>query len=311
MSTRCVTPFYKKMELVKGVDTGYIPFPCGKCPPCIRRRVSGWAFRLNKQSEQSNSAHFVTLTYNDEYLNNAEDIIYDEEGNIKEVKKRCITENGLQTLVKADLQKFFKRLRKLTKEKISYYAVGEYGSDGQRPHYHIILFNANPKIVENAWSINDVSIGNIHFGDVGEASVGYTLKYISKEKKIPMFQGDDRQKEFALMSKGLGKGYLTEQMVKWHKRNIENRVYLPLKDGKKAAMPRYYKDKLYDKGQKFRIGVFMRATAEELEEALENEHGDNLERVKVEQVINDFRRMYKKAEKRQKPLKQNKLKVKL
>jgi hypothetical protein len=291
MSTRCVTPFYKKMELVKGVETGYIPFPCGKCPPCIRRRVSGWAFRLNKQSEQSNSAHFVTLTYNDEHITK--------------------TKSGLETLVKADLQKFFKRLRKLTKEKISYYAVGEYGSDGQRPHYHIILFNANPKIVENAWSINDVSIGNIHFGDVGEASVGYTLKYISKEKKIPMFQGDDRQKEFALMSKGLGKGYLTEQMVKWHKRNIENRVYLPLKDGKKAAMPRYYKDKLYDKGQKFRIGVFMRATAEELEEALENEHGDNLERVKVEQVINDFRRMYKKAEKRQKPFKQNKLKVKL
>lgn len=291
MSTRCVTPFYKKMELVKGVDTGYIPFPCGKCPPCIRRRVSGWAFRLNKQSEQSNSAHFVTLTYNDEHITK--------------------TKSGLDTLVKADLQKFFKRLRKLTKEKISYYAVGEYGTDGQRPHYHIILFNANPKIVENAWNINDVSIGNIHFGDVGEASVGYTLKYISKEKKIPMFQGDDRQKEFALMSKGLGKGYLTEQMVKWHKRNIENRVYLPLKDGKKAAMPRYYKDKLYDKGQKFRIGVFMRATAEELEEALENEHGDNLERVKVEQVINDFRRMYKKAEKRQKPFKQNKLKVKL
>jgi hypothetical protein len=291
MSTRCVTPFYKKMELVKGVDTGYIPFPCGKCPPCIRRRVSGWAFRLNKQSEQSNSAHFVTLTYNDEHITK--------------------TKSGFDTLVKADVQKFFKRLRKLTKEKISYYAVGEYGSDGQRPHYHIILFNANTKIVENAWSINDVSIGNIHFGDVGEASVGYTLKYISKEKKIPMFQGDDRQKEFALMSKGLGKGYLTEQMVKWHKRNIENRVYLPLKDGKKAAMPRYYKDKLYDKGQKFRIGVFMRATAEELEEALENEHGDNLERVKVEQVINDFRRMYKKAEKRQKPFKQNKLKVKL
>ncbi len=291
MSTRCVTPFYKKMELVKGVDTGYIPFPCGKCPPCIRRRVSGWAFRLNKQSEQSNSAHFVTLTYNDEHITK--------------------TKRGLDTLVKADVQKFFKRLRKLTKEKISYYAVGEYGTDGQRPHYHIILFNANPKIVENAWIINDVSIGNIHFGDVGEASVGYTLKYISKEKKIPMFQGDDRQKEFALMSKGLGKGYLTEQIVKWHKRNIENRVYLPLKDGKKAAMPRYYKDKLYDKGQKFRIGVFMRATAEELEEALENEHGDNLERVKVEQVINDVRRMYKKAEKRQKPFKQNKLKVKL
>jgi len=86
------------MELVKGVETGYMPFPCGKCPACVRRRVSGWAFRLNKQSEQSNSAHFVTLTYNDEHI-----------------KK---TKNGFETLVKKDVQDFFKRLRKLTKQKI-------------------------------------------------------------------------------------------------------------------------------------------------------------------------------------------------
>ena len=269
MSTRCQTPFHKKMELVKGVETGYMPFPCGKCPACVRRRVSGWAFRLNKQSEQSNSAHFVTLTYNDEHI-----------------KK---TKNGFETLVKKDVQDFFKRLRKLTKQKISYYAVGEYGDTGERPHYHIILFNANPKIVENAWKLNDITLGNVHFGDVGDASVGYTLKYISKDKKIPQFNGDDRQKEFALMSKGLGAGYLTDNMVKWHtKGNIENKVYLPLKDGKKAAMPRYYKDKIYDqnfyidengnkvrsKAQRFRIGVFMRAESQKQADELQDKYGD-------------------------------------
>ena len=292
MSTRCQTPFHKKMELVKGVETGYMPFPCGKCPACVRRRVSGWAFRLNKQSEQSNSAHFVTLTYNDEHI-----------------KK---TKNGFETLVKKDVQDFFKRLRKLTKQKISYYAVGEYGDTGERPHYHIILFNANPKIVENAWKLNDITLGNVHFGDVGDASVGYTLKYISKDKKIPQFNGDDRQKEFALMSKGLGAGYLTENMVKWHtKGNIENKVYLPLKDGKKAAMPRYYKDKLYNKGQKFRIGVFMRAESQKQVEELENQYGDLYNFKIAEETANDFRRMAKKAKERQKPFKQQKLKARL
>lgn len=280
------------MELVKGVETGYMPFPCGKCPACVRRRVSGWAFRLNKQSEQSNSAHFVTLTYNDEHI-----------------KK---TKNGFETLVKKDVQDFFKRLRKLTKQKISYYAVGEYGDTGERPHYHIILFNANPKIVENAWKLNDVTLGNVHFGDVGDASVGYTLKYISKDKKIPQFNGDDRQKEFALMSKGLGAGYLSENMVKWHtKGNIENKVYLPLKDGKKAAMPRYYKDKLYDKGQKFRIGVFMRAESQKQAEELENKYGDLYNFKIAEETANDFRRMAKKAKERQKPFKKQALKAKL
>jgi hypothetical protein len=292
MSTRCQTPFHKKMEIVKGVETGYMPFPCGKCPACVRRRVSGWAFRLNKQSEQSNSAHFVTLTYNDEHI-----------------KK---TKNGFETLVKKDVQDFFKRLRKLTKQKISYYAVGEYGDTGERPHYHIILFNANPKIVENAWKLNDITLGNVHFGDVGDASVGYTLKYISKDKKIPQFNGDDRQKEFALMSKGLGAGYLTDNMVKWHtKGNIENKVYLPLKDGKKAAMPRYYKDKLYDKGQKFRIGVFMRAESQKQVEELENQYGDLYNYKIAEETANDFRRMAKKAKERQKPFKQQKLKARL
>ena len=292
MSTRCQTPFHKKMEIVKGVETGYMPFPCGKCPACVRRRVSGWAFRLNKQSEQSNSAHFVTLTYNDEHI-----------------KK---TKNGFETLVKKDVQDFFKRLRKLTKQKISYYAVGEYGDTGERPHYHIILFNANPKIVENAWKLNDITLGNVHFGDVGDASVGYTLKYISKDKKIPQFNGDDRQKEFALMSKGLGAGYLTQNMVKWHtKGNIENKVYLPLKDGKKAAMPRYYKDKLYDKGQKFRIGVFMRAESQKQVEELENQYGDLYNFKIAEETANDFRRMAKKAKERQKPFKQQKLKARL
>lgn len=280
------------MELVKGVETGYMPFPCGKCPACVRRRVSGWAFRLNKQSEQSNSAHFVTLTYNDEHI-----------------KK---TKNGFETLVKKDVQDFFKRLRKLTKQKISYYAVGEYGDTGERPHYHIILFNANPKIVENAWKLNDITLGNVHFGDVGDASVGYTLKYISKDKKIPQFNGDDRQKEFALMSKGLGAGYLTENMVKWHtKGNIENKVYLPLKDGKKAAMPRYYKDKLYDKGQKFRIGVFMRAESQKQVDELQDKYGDLYYYKQAEETANDFRRMAKKSKERQKPFKKQALKQKL
>lgn len=280
------------MELVKGVETGYMPFPCGKCPACVRRRVSGWAFRLNKQSEQSNSAHFVTLTYNDEHI-----------------KK---TKNGFETLVKKDVQDFFKRLRKLTKQKISYYAVGEYGDTGERPHYHIILFNANPKIVENAWKLNDITLGNVHFGDVGDASVGYTLKYISKDKKIPQFNGDDRQKEFALMSKGLGAGYLTENMVKWHtKGNLENKVYLPLKDGKKAAMPRYYKDKLYDKGQKFRIGVFMRAESQKQADELQDKYGDLYYYKQAEETANDFRRMAKKSKERQKPFKKQLLKQKL
>lgn len=281
MSTRCITPYYKKMEIVNGVTMGYIPFPCGKCPPCQKRRISGWSFRLTKHGQVSNTSQFVTLTY--------------DESNVP------ITQNGLQTLRKTDLQKFFKRLRKLTNEKISYYAVGEYGDKTQRPHYHIILFNGNCNSVESSWNLNNTTIGHCHFGDVNDASIGYTLKYISKEKQIPMFQQDDRQKEFSVMSKGLGKSYLTPQAIKWHKNKLEERMYLPLKDGKKASMPRYYKDKMYKDGEKFMISIHMKQLAEKQTDDLLKEIGiENFDFHIVQRHLNQFRRNKKQSLQRQK-----------
>jgi hypothetical protein len=185
---------------------------------------------LLKEAEVSSSALFVTLTY---------------------APENCpLTKNKYMTLIKKDIQDFMKRLRKHHKEKLVYYAAGEYGTDTNRPHYHIILFNADMDTVNKAWKL-----GHIHFGSVTEASVGYCLKYISKTKDVIKHARDDREPEFQLMSKGIGKNYLTNAMRKWHKRDLTNRYYIPLKDGKKIAMPRYYKDKLYTSHQKKIIGA--------------------------------------------------------
>lgn len=86
--------------------------------------------------------------------------------------------------------------------------------------------------------------GHITIGEVSEASVGYTLMYLHKPWK-PMHRNDDRQPQFSLMSKGLGKNYLSAKMVNWHKNDIENRLYCNIEDGKKISMPRYYKQKLF------------------------------------------------------------------
>jgi len=156
------------------------------------------------------------------------------------------------TLKKRDLQLFFKRLRKLNKEKIKYYACGEYGGKTMRPHYHIILFNADQETIEKAWTL-----GHIHIGTCTIASVGYTLKYVSKDAKIPMHSRDDREPESSLMSKKMGDNYLTPQMIKYHKADLLNRMYCTIEDGKKIAMPRYYKDKIYSKWQRQRVGYHM------------------------------------------------------
>jgi len=56
-------------------------------------------------------------------------------------------------------------------------------------------------------------LGYIHYGDVNEASIAYTLKYLCKPKKISKDDKTGRTAEFSLMSKGLGKAYTTKSMV--------------------------------------------------------------------------------------------------
>lgn len=179
----CIKPFQVKQ------DDKVIPVPCGKCYECFARRISGWSFRLMQQDKHSLTSHFITLTYDTKHI--------------------PISPNGFLNLERRALQLFFKRLRKLhsnlykelrvpnqQRRPIKYYAVGEYGSLRKRPHYHIIIFDCFIELIAKAWKF-----GEVHYGTVSEASVGYTLKYMSKPSKIPEHQRDDRQKEFSLMSK--------------------------------------------------------------------------------------------------------------
>ena len=187
------------------------------------------------------------------------------------------------TLEKSDLQKFFKRLRKLnTQTKLKYYAVGEYGGKTNRPHYHIILFNSNENHVELSWALEKKPIGSIYIGNVQEASIGYTLKYLCKETKIPMHKNDDRNKEFAIMSKGLGANHLSESMIQWHRNDLENRMYIPIQDNKKIAMPRYYKHKIYSDLERQKIGKIISDKSEIEKDQFYATHGRGAENLKIE-----------------------------
>lgn len=217
---QCVNPFMLKE------GENFIPCPCGKCLPCLKRRVSGWSFRLRQQDKVAEKSMFITLTYDTKYV--------------------PITNKGFMTLCKRDVQLFLKRLRKAHNgPAIKYYSVGEYGGKTMRPHYHLIIFNCNETEVSNAWRL-----GEIHFGTVSGASVGYVLKYMVKPSKIPLHKNDDRTPEFSHMSKGLGMNYLTPAMRKYHMDDLVGRTCIIMEDGVKISMPRYYKEKLYSKSDK-------------------------------------------------------------
>jgi len=237
------------------------PVNCGRCPACRQNRINGWVVRLEKHERHQESAHFITLTYAD---------------------GQCTkTKNGLLTLDYCHVRHFFKQLRRLhdannkkverlsnqfdrvigqiSRKKISYYCAGEYGSHGSRPHYHIIMFNAQVELIPFAWGYENkqgkwISRGNVHTGDTHRGSIRYSLKYISKPSRIPLFKGDDRTPEFANMSKGIGEGYLTPAIKKWHREDILNRYYVPCNGGKKVTMPRYYAEKIYSKAERQQIG---------------------------------------------------------
>lgn len=168
-----------------------------------------------------------------------------------------------------------------------YFLAGEYGTLGDRPHYHVIAFNFDLEALlgpewsatierdPEYWLTGDKPIpcplwghGYITIGKVQDASIGYTLKYVMKETRIPVHARDDRQPEFQLQSKGLGKNYLTPQMKKWHLTDYLNRYYLPIEDGKKICLPRYYKDKIYSKLTRERIGKYLSEKQELEKESL-------------------------------------------
>lgn len=197
-------------------------------------------------------ASFVTLTYGTEHV--------------------PITEKRRMSLDFKHVTLFLKRLRikqerkhnalfsrgvvtKYFGKKISYYIAGEYGTKYSRPHYHAIFFNADPDCVIKAWEY-----GTLYFGTVTRASVGYTLKYISKDAKIPQYKGDDRVPESQRMSKGIGLDYISGNSLHYHLSDLFGRCYMHVpKTEIKVAMPRYYKERIYTSLERQKIGEAMQS----------------------------------------------------
>lgn len=119
----------------------YIAVPCNHCIICRDKKAIDWATRCTIESNYHvNCPWWITLTYNDIFC----------------------PEDGLN---KRHLQLFLKRLRERVSRvvcediRLRFVAVGEYGGNTARPHYHMELFGmpiVSAKevlaLIENAWS---------------------------------------------------------------------------------------------------------------------------------------------------------------
>lgn len=201
------------------------------------------------------------------------------------------------TLNMYHVTQFMKRLRKYNPPGIKFYAVGEYGYYRKRPHYHLLIFGARMETIHLAWRKTTRSelIGHIYYGFVSGASVGYCLKYISERTDIPQFDGDDRKPEKAQMSKGLGREYIENPLIRaWHFADLNNRMYCTTEQGVKLSMPRYYKDKLYSPEQREQVAYYQQLRMrEELEKSLQNPE-EHLQKIKESEAALRSNLLHKK-----------------
>ena len=200
-------------------ETGevYEPFEvgCGKCIECINLHKVVWQHRLEDEKKCHKASCFITLTY------------ADTDGNLHP----------------QDLTKFIKRLRKAVEPlKIRYYACGEYGSRGKRPHYHLIIFGydfpdkieyrrdkkgfmmCRSPTLERLWTFGISSVLPANM-----TTFGYVTK--DMQKLLPV--DDSRLAPFIRMSTHPGIG-----AEGWDRSLTDGKLW---HDGQSIPLPRYYK----------------------------------------------------------------------
>lgn len=134
----------------------------------------------------------------------------------------------IPTLKPPDLQLWLKRLREAHQPlKLRFFAVGEYGDDTCRPHYHVVLFNfqsclrgrtrrvfgtSKPdpsnccprcRLVLGSWPLGNVELGEVNAKTINYIS-SYTVKKLTAwdDKRL-----DGQHPEFARMSLRPGIGH--------------------------------------------------------------------------------------------------------
>lgn len=219
----------------------HVILPCGKCAACINRKIMEWTFRLDNERINSAVTYFVTLTYNNYYI--------------------PINKYGKMVLDKSHVQAFLKRLRydrdndpeygiledhyfntDLKREKIRYYAVGEYGTEKKRPHYHLVMYNTSKKSIIDNWTYGEVDIQIPR----SSQAIGYVIKYL--HKRIYNITPKNVTPEFSLMSKGIGLSYV-DKMKSWHKKNPDV-LYTSNERQTKIPMSRFYRENLFTKQER-------------------------------------------------------------
>lgn len=214
------------------------------------------------------------------------------------------------SLIPSDLKAFVKALPKAVGRPVRYFAVGEYGEQTMRPHYHLMLFGFSfleRERVEDCWRY-----GHTQVVPYSETLAQYIAGYVSKKmtaKDDERLEG--RFPEFARMSNRPGLG--AEAMKRLARdltsseanaRALANGIDVPGEvrvAGKLYPVGRYLKGKLregvgWDNRQPREAALVLQAKAESLtvqerqEREVRREHSYESARKRIE-IKNTKRRL--------------------
>lgn len=228
---------YTRYQSVAGLKF----MPCKQCIGCRLENSRQWATRLLHETKFHNKSCFLTLTYDEKH----------------------VPIDG--SLNKSHLRTFFNDLRSRLsyygKEKLKFFAVGEYGDLRGRPHYHAALFGPfgvfedDSERVEEEQSrsgnrqFSHPDIGSVwphgshRFSDLSFESAAYVARYCLKKVSgiAASYHYGSRVPEFSSQSNGLGKGHFEE----WRNDIYpSDHVVLPSRG---SFMPPPYYDRLLEK----------------------------------------------------------------
>lgn len=185
---------------------------CGKCYGCLVNRRRAWLLRLKNELKYSSSGYHLTLQLDDDHL-------------------------GDNVVKKEVIQRFIKRLRKAGL-KCRYYAIGEYGTNDRRAHYHVALFLKQDMTFEEFHDLvwRKWTFGYIFITKLNQRRMNYVLHYHVRPKEV------DGRKTFAVCSNGLGsEWYDDNELSRWLVESGRTSITV---DGNRYVIPRYYRKKV-------------------------------------------------------------------
>ena len=244
--------------------------PCGGCIKCKLEYARTWAVRCMHEASLYDDNCFVTLTYNDDHkpvdgkLKSDDFVRF-----MKRLRRKVAPLLGVSCFRNCDTGKE-NILRKWLPFGVRYFYCGEYGSQGGRPHFHVLLFNCSfvdkevvitddgcrvttSKQLQDLWSDDEGKpLGFVQIGEVTFESCSYVARYVLK--KIDTMSPEERYRylkglsdgtidddEYVGMSRrpGVGFGWIQKYFD-----DVYNQDFVLTRDRYKIRPPKYYDSQL-------------------------------------------------------------------